>query len=566
MLAPPSGIEQTDVAGDGGPAVRYTASVLEELRRLTVDGVNACSHGGLESGGVLFGLREPGCITVLAQAEAGCEHASGPRFILSEQDGEAFAGLQPPPGLETVGWFRAHTRGGADLDAHDRRMFTEYFDGTESVALILLPTPLGRATAAFFVRDASGKISPESPRLFDLEPVRQPGRETIPAPTAEVPPAREAIRGEAAPQVRNTRGKARWPWVAAMVAVAVLVALAIVYFRAGPSRLALQAYALPSGQVRIGWDRHSPAVLAAPSGVLEIQDGETATSIPMDEERLRSSSVVYAYRTSHVIVRLTVKSGKEGTPATEDRVELWGLTPEPAGTAEPSAGATEALADDLPPAASWRLEKAVEAVRKPEVEEPAPVPAVRKPLRSLPALPRPVTATAAPPLVLPAPPTAGFSAPASPVLTGALFAPPAGHPPAPAPAPAPSIAARTGRLIWTGLLGKRGVVEIDGAGTSAGSLTGALPGVPLTFRAMPAEFDQGGLVVYTADRTKNGVREAAAARNGWNATRFRVDEARAGELVVLEAPNRTNNFARLVLRNEGREWSVVIVEWSAAPR
>ena len=151
-------------------------------------------------------------------------------------------------------------------------------------------------------------------------------------------------------------------------------------------------------------------------------------------------------------------------------------------------------------------------------------------------------------------------------MTGALFAPPAGHPPAPAPAPAPSIAARTGRLIWTGLLGKRGVVEIDGAGTSAGSLSGALPGVPLTFRAMPAEFDQGGLVVYTADRTKNGVREAAAARNGWNATRFRVDEARAGELVVLEAPNRTNNFARLVLRNEGREWSVVVVEWSTQPQ
>ena len=350
MLAPPSGIKQTDVAGDGGLAVRYTASVLEELRRLTVDGVNACSHGGLESGGVLFGLREPGCITVLAQAEAGCEHASGPRFILSPQDGEAFAGLQPAPGLERVGWFRAHTRGGADLDTHDRRMFTEYFDGTESVALILLPTPQGRATAAFFVRDGSGKIAPESPRLFDLDPVRQPGREMIPAPPGEAPAplrtteaeaARETIRGEVARQVPNARGKARWPRVAAMGAVAVLIFfLALAYFRAGPARLALQAYALPSGQVRIGWDRHSPAVLAAPSGVLEIQDGETATSIPMDEERLRSSSVVYAYRTNHVTVRLTVKAGKEGAPAIEDRVELWGLTPEPARTAELSPGAT----------------------------------------------------------------------------------------------------------------------------------------------------------------------------------------------------------------------------------
>ncbi len=565
MLAPPSRIEQTDVAGDGGHAVRYTVSVLEEVRRVTVDGVNACSHGGLETGGVLFGMREPGCITVLAHAEAACEHASGPRFILSEQDGHALAGLEPPAGLETVGWFRAHTRGGADLDAHDRRMFSEFFGGADSVALIVLPTPQGRAKAAFFVCAAAGDISPDAPRLFDLEPPRQQSRAVVVAPPVEAAAvlqsgAEEAgpepVEGETSPAIRKSSVRRRRLWIPAICALAAMVVLlALTYPRAAPARLALQAYALPSGQVRIGWDRQSPAVLSAPSGLLEIQDGEAATRIPLNAERLQFSSIVYAYRTNHVTVRLTVDSGREGAAAAQDRVELWGLTPEPPRTEDSS---TAANGEDFPPVASWRLEEPIEAARKPDKEVPAPVPAARKPLRSLPALPRPVTAAAAPP-VLPAPPSADFHAPAPTPLTGALFAPPPGHP----PAPAPSIAARTGRLIWTGLLRKRGVVEIEGAGASVGALAGSLPGVPLTLRVMPAEFDQGGLVVYTADRTKSGVRETAAKRNGWNNTSFRVDEARAGELVILEAPNRTNNFARLVVRNEGRECSVVVVEWTA---
>ena len=84
-------------------AVQYSAGVLEEVRRLAVDGFNALSHGGVETGGILYGIREADCIRVLSFAELLCEHASGPRFVLSEKDRSVLTGLlQPPDEFETV--------------------------------------------------------------------------------------------------------------------------------------------------------------------------------------------------------------------------------------------------------------------------------------------------------------------------------------------------------------------------------------------------------------------------------------------------------------------------------
>src|SRR5438067_416034 len=113
---------------EDGVAIEYSPEVLDEIRRLSVDGFNAFLHGGLETGGVLYGLREANRIVVVSFAELPCEHASGPAFVLSENDRAALSSLmQPPAGLETVGWFRAHTRAGLELDADDRDIFERYF-------------------------------------------------------------------------------------------------------------------------------------------------------------------------------------------------------------------------------------------------------------------------------------------------------------------------------------------------------------------------------------------------------------------------------------------------------
>ena len=92
MLETTSGLERGFWESGDGVTVEYSLDVLDEVRRLAVDGFNAFVHGGQETGGVLYGTREAGCIKVLSCAELPCEHALGPRFVLSEKDHEALAG------------------------------------------------------------------------------------------------------------------------------------------------------------------------------------------------------------------------------------------------------------------------------------------------------------------------------------------------------------------------------------------------------------------------------------------------------------------------------------------
>src|ERR1700722_5842942 len=124
-----------------GIVVEYSLDVLEELRRRAVEGCSAFAHGGKETGGVLYGIREPGCVRLQSFGELDCEHALGPRFVLSEKDRSALLDLmQAPSGVQVVGWYRAHTRGDLDLDAHDREMFDRHFAESMSLGLILKPT------------------------------------------------------------------------------------------------------------------------------------------------------------------------------------------------------------------------------------------------------------------------------------------------------------------------------------------------------------------------------------------------------------------------------------------
>jgi hypothetical protein len=106
------------------------------------------------------------------------------------------------------------------------------------------------------------------------------------------------------------------------------------------------------------------------------------------------------------------------------------------------------------------------------------------------------------------------------------------------------------------------VVEIEGTRASIGSLSGSLSGVPAVFHVWPAEFTRDGLAVYTGNTADRGRKEPASKSTGWNSVNFQFDPVRAGELVVLEAPNRGNDFNRLVLRNDARACPIVVVDWT----
>ena len=143
-------------------AIEFAPAVLEDLRRVG-SGFIAFGHGGLEIGGVLYGLRDGDRLNILAFAVLECEHALGPGFVLSAKDrGSDRTVVEAAGGLETVGWFRSHTRSGLTLDESDRERFGRYFGEVRSAGLVLKPTHWGPAEAAFFVRETGGEIFPLS--------------------------------------------------------------------------------------------------------------------------------------------------------------------------------------------------------------------------------------------------------------------------------------------------------------------------------------------------------------------------------------------------------------------
>jgi hypothetical protein len=579
-----------------GATVEYSPAVLEEVRRLAVDGFMAFGHGGLEVGGVLYGARDGNRLSVLASAELSCEHAFGPGFVLSGNDRNALARLlEPLAGLQPVGWYRAHTRRGLDLDASDRDLFDQFLVMKKTIGLVLKPTHRGPSPAALYLRETTGDILPSAPREFTIEPLpRQAGgpaeseadADTEASMALAIAGEREAavvvVSEEAVEKgivrIGEPRGVTKWPSTLSrrrpqrtIVAAAVLgfAASAIYYWSRPPRNLALEAYAIAPGQVRIEWNHRSLPVLDGASAVLQIRDGESVVTIPLDENQLRSSSLTYTESSGHITVRLRVEPRRRSAAPAEEFIEFVGPPgsraptavaevppgakgPQPLKTAAPS---NLSEASVVRPAQVWNQERDRQRVELPKEPTPPEAAHVAKKEFQLSA-PRQNTLAASAVEALLAPPPAPAVATGEPVLPDFLSQT------TPKPISRSYAGPRSGRLIWTGELGRRGVVEIEGTHASIGSLSGSLSGVPGVFRAWPAEFTRDGLEVYTGDSAARGRKEPPSKLNGWNPVNFQFDPVRAQELVVLEAPNGVNGFNRLVLRNDARACPIIVVDWT----
>src|ERR1700687_1317938 len=68
--------------------IEYPLSVLNEIRTAVVDAYLSLPHGGLETGGVLFGTRTEDAVRIMNHRPIPCEHAAGPSFTLSDNDRE----------------------------------------------------------------------------------------------------------------------------------------------------------------------------------------------------------------------------------------------------------------------------------------------------------------------------------------------------------------------------------------------------------------------------------------------------------------------------------------------
>jgi hypothetical protein len=294
----------------------------------------------------------------------------------------------------------------------------------------------------------------------------------------------------------------------------------------------------PASGLEFVWDPKS--MPAATAGLLEIEDGGVKRTIPLDAEQLQEGRLPYAPTSNRLHVELS--------------------TLQRDGKVLDAVVSTRSLSATAPPVSVETGRTTVPAVETHPAIETKPIASAD---RRVP--PKPFTLALTPrreeaPVVLDPPPleprTAGAPAlPITPVLSAHV------RPLSPNASVSTRGSTSAGRLIWTGTLSRRGVVELDGRSVSVGSVSGTLPGVPVAVSVSPAEFEGDGLVVYTLDAGRNNRVEAANATNGWNKVKWVWDPERVKEISILEPPNASNGFNRLAFRSDARRTSMVWIDW-----
>jgi proteasome lid subunit RPN8/RPN11 len=304
----------------------------------------------MEVGGVLFGTADGDRIRVLAYRPLECEHAFGPRFVLSERDRAALKELLYAPrrerelrGLEPVGWYHSHTRSGVELSPRDLEIYDSYFPQRWQVALVVRPDNYGPARAGFFFRERTGVVHAEysyeeftslarrhglvaepgveaqapAKAAPPAPPERQPRRAPAPpAPVPEAAPAEPEREAEAQPLEIPSFARAQpWrekKWVWALLAVTLVSAAAFgavqYYIQSAPQPSLALWVADVGGQLLIEWDRGARPIREAASATLEIQDGSQRVTRTLDRDMLREGSIDYQRLADVVDVRLRIKT------------------------------------------------------------------------------------------------------------------------------------------------------------------------------------------------------------------------------------------------------------------
>ncbi len=327
------------------PAIEYSRTVMEEIRRAVVEGFNKISRGGIEVGGVLFGEVEDSVTRILAWRPVACEHALGPGFKLSAKDEAGLVSILDTAGddpalaqLQAVGWFRSRTRSEIALANDDVQIFDTYFQGPGRVALVLKPYRLLPTRARFFVRDTGGEVRDGVDSEFALEPSRIPRQAAAlagPAAQPPVPPDTELRPGSTvlsspeAPEAAIVRSpdiqvelpsflrveerpkRKHWRWLLPLVACGLLAANVV---RFAPHLVPEQEHGLSlrvidtAGQLQVTWDHLAPLLAEAEGGTLDVGESQppSETVVELDRDQLRKGSVTYARHSDDVRIRLTI--------------------------------------------------------------------------------------------------------------------------------------------------------------------------------------------------------------------------------------------------------------------
>jgi hypothetical protein len=322
-----------------GLTIEYPLEVMEEIRAAVCDGLRRLAHGGLEVGGVLFGVRRETSIRLLTWRPIFCEHALGPSFRLSPRDCAELVHLlevaKSDPdleGLDSVGWFVSHARSDIFLTTADVEIYDSFFPALGQVTLVLQPTDAGPTRAGFFGRETGGCLRTESSyREFVVEPLKFL-EETSQRELAIPSPAKRSIRGEPSSavgaesklepsniseqkqlpiQVRPS-ARERWLWATALSLALLIIGLQLKDKYLSPSDQSFPFRVFDRGDsVSVEWDSNSTLIRSARLAVLDIKDGNEKKRFALSDEQLHDSNMKYARKSEDLELRMIVFSGKQ---------------------------------------------------------------------------------------------------------------------------------------------------------------------------------------------------------------------------------------------------------------
>jgi hypothetical protein len=309
-----------------------------------------------------------------------------------------------------VGFYRTHDGDSLRLTDQDYALAETYFTAPYCVFLVIRPGGSETPTATFFFRDERGMNGDfaflEFPFDANLLAAAQRRKGETGRLKAVAPAAAPSLPAIVAPVERPRRSRfwRRAAWTLFFLALA--GAGAYTGLRFWPLKISWPAVLTPptagnassfglraerqNGDVKLTWNRESPAITGAVSGALTIHDGDSTRELALDASQVRDGSVLYQPLNDQVRMQLTVLGA--------------------------SGSISEAVLVILPPRGSPQTQAPPPNGGAPPQTRVAPQPARTAPLRPFAPPPDRVSPGQSPAIVEPPPAAAPTLAPAAPAV------------------------------------------------------------------------------------------------------------------------------------------------------
>ena len=335
---------------DGKPvAVHLNLDVVDRLLPEVMRGFGAVPKRGAEVGGVLLGViehsgeNESGQTIVRIEdfEPVECAYRRGPSYLFTDDDRGAFGAacqrLRPDDSRPAyaVGYFRSHTRDGMSLGPEDLKLLDCCFPSPAHVALLIKPYGTKVSTGGFFVREdgvfpdatplefpfrrreLTGEDPPPRRSMIERRPrLRAPQPDYDPAPSY---PASEPMPDPGPAYAITLPSKSRLRssiWIPLSfvfllfgIAIGLMIALARAPTRPDTDFSLGLAVKQVDENLTVKWDPQAPAIRAAGSGLLEIEEGGLTKPVKLNTALLQSGSIIYHNSSNTVRFRLTVYPG-----------------------------------------------------------------------------------------------------------------------------------------------------------------------------------------------------------------------------------------------------------------